>query len=250
MASSLNSAPERQASLSENEAIEKPPSYGVCDSVEQFASKYPHFEGIVNFTPVYREKQRAYGSWRWHKWGPYIGIHDIYDIEYLYEADGKEGRPLINEQWLFDLNSCQEVMGLDEAVTKHIKNGVVKSISKYAISINELLENKDRIEKLMTIDEATIRTIWAGREPWFQDHIIKKLKEESRNKFYLFNRLDYGNKSLLVGHFNLKASFVEKLVSFLGMTTHKFKNNETLFSMDRQSLEKVIDDYNGFLGST
>lgn len=87
------------------EEMTTPPSYGVCDSVEQFVKKFPDFEGEYYFGPVFRQNQETrYGGWRWHKWGPYIGEHDISGIEYIYEADGENGNPLIDVQFCFTDN--------------------------------------------------------------------------------------------------------------------------------------------------
>jgi hypothetical protein len=57
-----------------------PSSYGVCDSPEQLmrkaesaleASKHKMF---VTFYKVSKCREPKHGGWRWHKWGPYIGI--------------------------------------------------------------------------------------------------------------------------------------------------------------------------------
>jgi len=71
------------------------PDYGVCDSIEQFMERFgAELEAsdrsfAVGFTEVVREEQSAGGGWRWHKWGPYIGTHDI-QCEYLYDESGIE----------------------------------------------------------------------------------------------------------------------------------------------------------------
>ena len=77
-------------------------SYGVCDNASQAIEYYELLEkeGIANkedkyvilMTPFFKEKEPEYGGWRWHKWGPYIGIqnkqceylHDEEDIEMIY----------------------------------------------------------------------------------------------------------------------------------------------------------------------
>lgn len=67
--------------------------YGIADDVEQIKK---HFEFEVNdldkkfiieVTPVYKKDQPSDGGWRWHKWGEYIGEHDI-QCEYLYDEKG------------------------------------------------------------------------------------------------------------------------------------------------------------------
>ena len=87
-----------------------PFSYGVCDSIEQF--KNYEFEDYVSYEDdddysttgfklydllndsedgfavfFYKiEKEPGEGGWRWHKWGPYIGKHDV-QHEYLADED-------------------------------------------------------------------------------------------------------------------------------------------------------------------
>ena len=101
----------------------RPPAYGVCDSPDQFASRFPTHRGLVGFLCVDREseppslssilklvqsgawptKLHALGQgWRWHKWGPYVGVHNLHGLEYLSDADGQEGRIQIDEQWVFN----------------------------------------------------------------------------------------------------------------------------------------------------
>jgi hypothetical protein len=55
--------------------------YGVCDSPEQFLTKFRERLQkdprtlIVGFTHIRKHPENAGegGGWRWHKWGPYIG---------------------------------------------------------------------------------------------------------------------------------------------------------------------------------
>lgn len=62
---------------------------GVCDSYEQVLEKVPelhdpdrHF--VLYLTCVRKDEQESWGGWRWHKWGEYIGEHEI-TTEYLYD---------------------------------------------------------------------------------------------------------------------------------------------------------------------
>ncbi len=72
-------------------------SYGVCDSVENLKAVYgemlddPTRKFVVTLTPVYRDPDNKGkgGGWRWHKWGPYIGAHDV-QYEYLDDEEGIE----------------------------------------------------------------------------------------------------------------------------------------------------------------
>lgn len=64
--------------------------YGICDNLEQVLEKYkdkvkdPNKNYIVTLTPVLRSEQPSDYGWRFHKWGEYIGTHDIV-YEYLYD---------------------------------------------------------------------------------------------------------------------------------------------------------------------
>lgn len=68
--------------------------YGVCDNYEQVLEKYP-FIGLTEnkyvlvLSPIFKKHQSPDGGWRWHKWGEYIGTHDI-KHEYLYDEEGIE----------------------------------------------------------------------------------------------------------------------------------------------------------------
>lgn len=63
--------------------------YGVCDGPDNFMAVYgdilsvPDRTFIVMLTPIVKANQPSDGGWRWHKWGDYIGAHDI-QCEYLY----------------------------------------------------------------------------------------------------------------------------------------------------------------------
>jgi hypothetical protein len=76
--------------------IDNVPPYGVCDTVPQFIGQY----GIaldssgrrfaVGFTEVVRADEPELGGWRWHKWGPYIGIKE-HHCEYLRDEKDIDG---------------------------------------------------------------------------------------------------------------------------------------------------------------
>lgn len=69
-------------------------TYGVCDTFEQV---YEHFKDVLwnnkerkfflSFCPVYKKDQPPADGWRWHKWGKYIGTHEI-EYEYLVDEVG------------------------------------------------------------------------------------------------------------------------------------------------------------------
>ena len=62
--------------------------YGVCDNPEQLLEyvdlETPDTKYVVFLVEIRREAQEPQGGWRFHKWGPYIGSHDI-QYEYLYD---------------------------------------------------------------------------------------------------------------------------------------------------------------------
>lgn len=64
-------------------------SYGVADSVQQIKQTYKFLDKsdrqfVCFVTPMYREHQSDSGGFRFHKFGPYIGRHNI-TCEYLYD---------------------------------------------------------------------------------------------------------------------------------------------------------------------
>ena len=63
---------------------------GVADTVEQVLAHHqnqvddPEKEYVLVVTPILRKHQPARGGWRWHKWGEYIGAHEV-TREHLYD---------------------------------------------------------------------------------------------------------------------------------------------------------------------
>jgi hypothetical protein len=64
------------------------PRYAVCDSVEQFLTKYKQkleasdTKFVIGFHRIDKVNQPKKGGWRWRKWGPYIGTQ-VPTAEYL-----------------------------------------------------------------------------------------------------------------------------------------------------------------------
>lgn len=56
--------------------------YGVCDSAEQLMSCLPNevINGetayVISITQINKADEPEQHGWRWHKWGPYIGVHE------------------------------------------------------------------------------------------------------------------------------------------------------------------------------
>lgn len=75
------------------------PCYGVCDSPEQLQSLLPaelltnETPYVISMAPILRSEQEP-GGWRWHKWGPYLGVQHP-TTEYLHDE------PLIEQVWTF-----------------------------------------------------------------------------------------------------------------------------------------------------
>jgi hypothetical protein len=66
--------------------------YGVCDSLEQLKAKCPELiesprRFVVVLTEIRKDEQPSSYGWRWHKWGEYIGEHEI-ECEYLADEEG------------------------------------------------------------------------------------------------------------------------------------------------------------------
>lgn len=76
--------------------------YGVCDDVEQVAAYYVKqiadstHAYVIGMMPVRKADQPDRGGWRWHKWGEYIGRHEI-TAEYLYDE------PVVEQVYCFHL---------------------------------------------------------------------------------------------------------------------------------------------------
>ena len=64
--------------------------YGACDVYQQILDlepglvNDPNREFVIRLTSVKKANQSEEGGWRWHKWGEYIGVHEI-TSEYLYD---------------------------------------------------------------------------------------------------------------------------------------------------------------------
>lgn len=57
--------------------------FGVCDNASQILKRYqPKDDEVVIMFPVIKEYEPERGGWRWHEWGPYIGVHK-HHCEYL-----------------------------------------------------------------------------------------------------------------------------------------------------------------------
>lgn len=75
--------------------------YGVCDSLEQFLAtdlgaliQASERRFVVSLVKLRRDEQPPDGGWRWHKWGPYIGLQEP-QCEYLHDE------PMIEEVWTY-----------------------------------------------------------------------------------------------------------------------------------------------------
>lgn len=78
-------------------------TYGVCDSPEQFLQtplgkfiQEDSREYCVLMVGLLKSEMDPVGGWRWHKWGPYIGLQEP-TTEYLYDE------PVIEEVYVFQI---------------------------------------------------------------------------------------------------------------------------------------------------
>lgn len=65
--------------------------YGVCDNYKQILEKYNWLENdndkyVIGLCKVIKTEQPKKGGWRWHKWGDYIGTHEITQ-EYIADEE-------------------------------------------------------------------------------------------------------------------------------------------------------------------
>lgn len=60
-------------------------NYGVCDNYQQILDQCPMLKEsdrqfFITIKSVKKSEQSDWAGWRWHKWGPYIGTHEITPI--------------------------------------------------------------------------------------------------------------------------------------------------------------------------
>ncbi len=69
--------------------------YGVADNIEQIkeffakAIQNPNQKLVISYVVIDKKDEPKNGGWRWHKWGEYIGKHEI-QHEYLADEVGIE----------------------------------------------------------------------------------------------------------------------------------------------------------------
>ncbi len=77
--------------------------YGVADNIEQIKKLYEPVifnkkcQAVISVCEVDKAKQPERGGWRWHKWGEYIGIHEI-TCEYIKDE------PIVEKVLCFHLH--------------------------------------------------------------------------------------------------------------------------------------------------
>lgn len=76
--------------------------YGVCDNYQQILDLEPDLTNdpnrkfVIRLTSVKKANQSEQGGWRWHKWGEYIGVHEI-TTEYIYDE------PIVEEVFCYHI---------------------------------------------------------------------------------------------------------------------------------------------------
>lgn len=82
--------------------------YGVADNVDQVLDYYaaeitdPNHKYVIGVTEIRREDEPKRDGWRWHKWGPYIGIRTP-QHEYIRDEEN------IDAVWCFHLYEVEVV---------------------------------------------------------------------------------------------------------------------------------------------
>ena len=76
-------------------------NYGVCDNYQQILEQCPMLKEsnrqfFITIKSVKKKEQSDWGGWRWHKWGAYIGTHEI-TTEYLYDE------PIVEEVFVYHI---------------------------------------------------------------------------------------------------------------------------------------------------
>lgn len=85
--------------------------YGVCDNPDQIFERDeriqqyiddPNHDFIIQMHYISKKQQPEKWGWRWHKWGRYIGEHEI-TCEYLYDE------PIVEGVWLYSMTIVEKV---------------------------------------------------------------------------------------------------------------------------------------------
>ncbi|CAH6420944.1 Hypothetical protein KVN_LOCUS79 [uncultured virus] len=230
------------------------PIYGVCDKPEQFVKKFKNFNGIIYFNPVYRSLQPKEGGWRWCKWGEYIGEYDIENIEYLYEAKGTKGRPLIDEQWLFHKQAPMTILGLSNVI-KIISNGIIYHANKNAVTLETISNSKNDLEKLNNFNCETVEEKLKNKASLMCKYlsisgrvtdkilIMSELCESEIMTLINYLDLDYSsqNWNAIIKFFNFVFSKSKK--ELMGFNIIKY-----YFDLQDENKLKLINDYNELYG--
>lgn len=165
--------------MTETKEIEIP-SYGVCDSPQQFYKRFSsHFQKNPEYfwmTCVQRKDQPEWGGWRWHKWGEYVGEHEI-EHEYIYDSD-------IDEQYLFS-KEYSEVGGLPR-YNCYLMGEDMINLGEYATSWTSLKSAEKALVKFASMDIKDIAK--ASSEP---EYMMGKWKGYGKNYVVYLQGLGY-----------------------------------------------------------
>lgn len=95
--------------LTDYEAQEMFYIYGVCDNASQILDVYPDIpdDYVIFMAPIFSDKTEPCSGWRWHKWGPYIGIQEHYH-EYLNDE------PHVDMIYVFSIRQMIPCIETDE----------------------------------------------------------------------------------------------------------------------------------------
>jgi hypothetical protein len=126
-------------------------STGVCDSPEQWAQENSDFSGQVWFVPVLRCEQPLKDGWSWPYDHRYIGKFKLGSMTHLVEADGTNGNPKIDVQYVFWTgNDKRQDIGIRSPVQFEIQSGKIQN-SDWESSWQWPNESKSKSSRMETI---------------------------------------------------------------------------------------------------
>jgi len=109
--------------------------YGVCDSYEDILTQCPEIDNprrkfIICLTLVKKADEPSQGGWRWHKWGPYIGKHEI-TREYLADE------PLVEQVYCYHVYEKDPVKYTYEIACVKEDKSATKTLRVQAKNVND-----------------------------------------------------------------------------------------------------------------
>src|SRR3989442_1030315 len=94
-----------------------------------------------------------------NRWGKYIGTHNLGNMEYLAEANGRRGRPQIDEQWIFRLRGANAVLGLTEKKYKN-KKGQTRRVAMSTVALGDILKFRTQLQKMIVLKGENVKDFY------------------------------------------------------------------------------------------